>query len=40
MIVDAVMHLDEDLDIDMIGIKKETGGSMEVSTIYKIIIVK
>jgi len=31
MIVDAVMHLDEDLDIDMIGIKKETGGSMEDS---------
>jgi len=31
MIVDAVMHLDEDMDLDMIGIKKETGGAMEDS---------
>jgi len=31
MIVDAVLHLDEDLDIDMIGIKKETGGALEDS---------
>lgn len=30
MVVDAVMHLDEDLDINLIGIKKEKGGSMEV----------
>jgi T-complex protein 1 subunit eta len=30
MVVDAVMHLDEDLNIDLIGIKKEKGGSMEV----------
>jgi len=31
MIVDAVLHLDEDLDIDMIGIKKETGGGLDDS---------
>lgn len=30
MVVDAVMHLDEDLDIKLIGIKKEKGGSMDV----------
>ena len=30
MVVDAVSTLDEDLDINLIGIKKESGGSMEV----------
>lgn len=29
MVVDAVSTLDEDLDINLIGIKKESGGSME-----------
>eukprot|EP01087_Luapelamoeba_hula_P020453 TRINITY_DN697_c0_g1_i2.p1 TRINITY_DN697_c0_g1~~TRINITY_DN697_c0_g1_i2.p1 ORF type:complete len:618 (-),score=136.46 TRINITY_DN697_c0_g1_i2:28-1701(-) len=29
MVVDAVMSLDDDLDINLIGIKKEKGGSME-----------
>jgi len=31
MVVDAVQILDEDLDINMIGIKKESGGAMEDS---------
>eukprot|EP01090_Pellita_catalonica_P001846 TRINITY_DN11574_c0_g1_i1.p1 TRINITY_DN11574_c0_g1~~TRINITY_DN11574_c0_g1_i1.p1 ORF type:complete len:542 (+),score=103.28 TRINITY_DN11574_c0_g1_i1:184-1626(+) len=31
MVVDAVMSLDDDLDIDLIGTKKEKGGSMEDS---------
>ena len=31
MAVDAVMLLDELLPMDMIGIKKVTGGNMEVS---------
>lgn len=30
MVVDAVQVLDDDLDINMIGIKKESGGAMEV----------
>ncbi len=30
MVVDAVQVLDDDLDIDMIGVKKESGGAMEV----------
>jgi len=30
MVVDAVMHLDDDQDIDLIGIHKQAGGSMEV----------
>ena len=30
IVVDAVLHLDDDQDISLIGIKKETGGSMEV----------
>jgi T-complex protein 1 subunit eta len=30
MVVDAVMHLDDDQDIDLIGIHKQVGGSMEV----------
>lgn len=35
MVVDAVMSLDEDLDLDMIGIKKEKGGSMEDSVLVQ-----
>ncbi|ELR17257.1 Tcomplex protein 1, eta subunit [Acanthamoeba castellanii str. Neff] len=35
MVVDAVMHLDEDLNIDLIGIKKEKGGSMEDSLLIE-----
>jgi T-complex protein 1 subunit eta len=31
MVVDAVMKLDADLNIDLIGVKKETGGSLEDS---------
>lgn len=31
MIVDAVLRLDDDLNIDLIGIKKESGGSLEDS---------
>lgn len=31
MCVDAVMHLDEDLDLDLIGIKKVPGGTMQDS---------
>ncbi|KAH3765247.1 Tcomplex protein 1, eta subunit [Pelomyxa schiedti] len=31
MVVDSVLHLDEDLDISMIGIKKESGGSIDDS---------
>lgn len=30
IVVDAVQLLDDDLDINMIGIKKESGGGMEV----------
>jgi T-complex protein 1 subunit eta len=30
MVVDAVMRLEDDLPLDMIGIKQETGGSMDV----------
>jgi T-complex protein 1 subunit eta len=35
MVVDAVTALDEDLDIDLIGIKKVPGGSMEDSFLVK-----
>lgn len=31
MVVDAVLHLDDSLSLDMIGVKKVPGGSMEVS---------
>jgi len=31
MVVDAVSTLDEDLDLNLIGIKKESGGGMEDS---------
>ena len=31
MVVDSVLLLDEDLDIDMVGIKKESGGSVSES---------
>eukprot|EP01094_Clydonella_sp_ATCC50884_P018926 TRINITY_DN3598_c0_g1_i2.p2 TRINITY_DN3598_c0_g1~~TRINITY_DN3598_c0_g1_i2.p2 ORF type:complete len:411 (+),score=149.10 TRINITY_DN3598_c0_g1_i2:36-1268(+) len=31
LVVDAVMHLDEDQDIGLIGIKKQSGGSMDDS---------
>jgi len=31
IVVDAVLHLDDDLDLNMIGIKKEPGGSLEES---------
>lgn len=31
MVVDAVMKLDADLNINMIGVKKESGGAMEDS---------
>jgi T-complex protein 1 subunit eta len=30
IVVDAVLALDDDKDISLVGIKKETGGSMEV----------
>ena len=30
MVVDAVLYLEDDLSLDMIGIKKVPGGSMEV----------
>ena len=29
MVVDAVLTLDDDLNIDLIGIKKESGGALE-----------
>lgn len=35
MVVDAVLSLDEDLDIDLIGVKKVHGGSMEESFLVK-----
>lgn len=35
MVVDAVMHLDDDLDLPYIGIKKEKGGSMEDSILVE-----
>lgn len=35
MVVDAVMHLDDDLDLNLIGIKKEKGGSMEDSILVE-----
>jgi len=35
MVVDAVMHLEDDLDINLIGIKKEKGGSMEDSLLVE-----
>jgi len=35
MVVDAVMHLDEDLNINLIGIKKEKGGSMDDSLLVE-----
>ena len=31
MVVDAVLHLDQDLDIDLIGVKKVPGGAMQDS---------
>jgi T-complex protein 1 subunit eta len=31
MVVDAVLHLDEELSLDMVGIKKEAGGGLNVS---------
>eukprot|EP01107_Rhizomastix_libera_P017497 TRINITY_DN837_c0_g1_i3.p1 TRINITY_DN837_c0_g1~~TRINITY_DN837_c0_g1_i3.p1 ORF type:complete len:239 (+),score=66.43 TRINITY_DN837_c0_g1_i3:31-717(+) len=31
LVVDAVQHLDENLDIDMIGVKKEPGGALQDS---------
>jgi len=31
MVVSAVLHLDEDLNLDMIGIKKITGGALQES---------
>jgi hypothetical protein len=31
MIVDAVLQLDEDLSLELIGIKKESGGSLGVN---------
>ena len=35
MVVDAVSSLDEDLNLDMIGIKKVAGGSMGDSFLVK-----
>jgi T-complex protein 1 subunit eta len=35
MVVNAVMHLDQDLSLEMIGIKKQTGGSMEDSILIE-----
>jgi T-complex protein 1 subunit eta len=35
MVVDAVMHLDQDLSLDMIGIKKQAGGAMEDSMLIE-----
>lgn len=35
MVVDAVLSLDEDLDIDLIGVKKVHGGAMEESFLVK-----
>eukprot|EP00008_Paramoeba_atlantica_P014254 CAMPEP_0201488000 /NCGR_PEP_ID=MMETSP0151_2-20130828/16480_1 /ASSEMBLY_ACC=CAM_ASM_000257 /TAXON_ID=200890 /ORGANISM="Paramoeba atlantica, Strain 621/1 / CCAP 1560/9" /LENGTH=541 /DNA_ID=CAMNT_0047873199 /DNA_START=21 /DNA_END=1646 /DNA_ORIENTATION=+ len=35
MIVRAVMHLDEDLSLEMVGIKKETGGALEDSELVE-----
>jgi len=33
MVVDAVLLLDELLPLNMIGVKKVTGGALEVSTL-------
>ena len=35
IIVDAVMSLDEDLSLDMIGVKKVAGGTLEDSMLIK-----
>jgi T-complex protein 1 subunit eta len=35
MVVKAVMHLDRDLSLDMVGIKKETGGALEDSELVE-----
>ncbi|KAL6056335.1 T-complex protein 1 subunit eta [Balamuthia mandrillaris] len=35
IIVDAVLSLDDDMDLDLIGIKKEKGGSMEDSMLVQ-----
>lgn len=35
MVVDAVMHLDSDLSLELIGIKKQAGGSMEDSVLVE-----
>jgi len=35
IIVDAVMSLDEDLSLDMIGVKKVAGGTLEDSKLIK-----
>lgn len=35
IVVDAVMSLDEDLSLDMIGVKKVPGGSLEDSFLVK-----
>eukprot|EP01104_Vermistella_antarctica_P018925 TRINITY_DN7191_c0_g1_i1.p1 TRINITY_DN7191_c0_g1~~TRINITY_DN7191_c0_g1_i1.p1 ORF type:complete len:546 (-),score=211.03 TRINITY_DN7191_c0_g1_i1:192-1829(-) len=35
MVVDAVLHLDDDLDLAMIGVKKEKGGALEESVLVE-----
>jgi chaperonin GroEL (HSP60 family) len=39
MVVDAVMALDEDLDLDLIGVKKVPGGAMDVSFVLVVVVV-
>jgi len=36
MVVDAILHLDEELDLNMIGIKKESGGGLLVRASFYI----
>lgn len=36
MVVDAVLKLDEDLNIDLIGIKKESGGALQVFIYFNV----
>ena len=36
IVVDAVLSLDEDLSLDMIGVKKIPGGALEVSLILQV----
>jgi T-complex protein 1 subunit eta len=39
MVVEAVLRLEQDMDINMLGIKKESGGSLQVSHNHSLIFI-